>query len=91
MAQLTGNYVKTAHYYIQLPPSLNLSIKPYTPPEKELITVKEAASILGVSPRWTRQMIYRGTLNYKKEGRVKVYRKEVMDRKAEMERRRKGI
>lgn len=83
-----ANYVKTQHYFIELPDSVNPSSKAYIPPEKELITVKEAASILGVSDRWTRQMIHRGTLNYKKRGRVKVYRKEVIARKAEMESRR---
>ena len=87
MAQLTGNYIKTQHYYISLPSG-------YRPgkPRNELdgmILVSEAAEILEVSPRWIREMIHRGTLNYKKRGRVYVYEKEVKARKREMIRRRK--
>lgn len=87
VAQLTGNYIKTQHYYISLPSG-------YRPGKlrtglEGMILVSEAAKILEVSPRWIREMIHRGTLNYKKRGRVYVYEKEVEERKKEMTRRKR--
>ena len=87
MAQLTGSYIKTQHYYISLPSGYRPG-KPRTGLEG-MILVSEAAEILEVSPRWVRQMIHRGTLNYKKRGRVYVYEKEVEERKKEMTRRKR--
>lgn len=83
------NYVRTTHYTILLPEG-------YRPgkPRNELdgmILVSEAAEILEVSPRWIREMIHRGTLNYKKKGRVYVYEKEVKARRKKMAQRRKKI